>query len=94
MTWEWKYVGEAGQEIVARNSHTLEVLYSEESNPYLVLYGVASPETGPLEDTYYASLPRKWTDVLVKSESGESIFYVTWIKMNPDISGIYMSIYF
>jgi hypothetical protein len=91
LTWEWKYIGEAGQEIVSRNAHSLEVLYSSEGEtktPYLVLYGGASPETGPLGDTYYASLPTDWADVLETSEAGESTFYVTWNKLNLAIPGM------
>lgn len=57
-TWDWKYVGEAGEEIPARNSHVLCLLYANGS-PFLVLFGGASPELGPLGDTFYASLPRE-----------------------------------
>ena len=63
MTWEWKYVGEAGEEISGRNSHSLSVVTTPCSSggdgmdSYLVLYGGASPELGPLGDTYFALLP-------------------------------------
>ena len=67
--WEWNYVGEAGETIAARNSHSLQVLSvpcpasdsTDSSGPgmksYLVVYGGSSPELGPLGDTYYAELP-------------------------------------
>ena len=63
-SWEWNYVGEAGETINARNSHSLHVisvpsLSSADANvvDYLVLFGGSSPERGPLGDTYYAELP-------------------------------------
>jgi hypothetical protein len=57
VSWDWKYVGEAGEEIPARNSHILCLLHVD-SIPFLVLFGGASPELGPLGDTYYANLPQ------------------------------------
>lgn len=63
VSWEWKYVGEAGEEITARNSHSLSVVSVPRPgsdctcDKYLVVYGGASPELGPLGDTYYALLP-------------------------------------
>eukprot|EP01035_Chromulina_nebulosa_P017084 gene17084-22597_t len=62
-SWEWKYVGEAGIEIKARNSHTIsifEALDDSASNiNYLIIYGGASSEHGPLDDFAYALLPDK-----------------------------------
>ena len=55
-TFEWGYVGESGEEVIARNSHSLGIV-SVGSNSYLALYGGASPEHGPLGDTMYALLP-------------------------------------
>jgi hypothetical protein len=55
-TWEWKYVGESGEEISARNSHSLGIVASNGVS-YLVVFGGASPELGPLGETFYASLP-------------------------------------
>jgi hypothetical protein len=48
--------------VSARNSHTLGVIdiaYSQSGgvDSFLVLFGGASPELGPLGDTYYAALP-------------------------------------
>jgi len=45
--------------VIARNSHSLAVI-SDHAHPakhYLVVYGGASPEHGPLQDTVYAELP-------------------------------------
>lgn len=93
---DWKYVGEAGIELKARNSHSMGIVteqtsalsppssssphnlthgdtphnntdtvdgtkmkidkYSKKS--YLVIYGGASPEEGPMGDTVYAALPQ------------------------------------
>lgn len=55
-TMTWKYVGETGEEISARNSHSLHVLPVKgcERLLCLTLYGGASPVTGPLGDTYFA----------------------------------------
>ena len=55
-TFEWGYVGESGVEVKARNSHSLSIIQAGTSS-YLVLYGGASPEHGPLSDTLYALLP-------------------------------------
>lgn len=58
VTWEWKYVGEAGALVGARNSHTLNTLpLVSSSSCALVLVGGASPEHGPLRDNYFAVLP-------------------------------------
>ena len=57
---EWKYVGEAGVDMKARNSHSMAVLSKQvgsETLRYLVVYGGASPEEGPLGDTLYTALP-------------------------------------
>eukprot|EP01038_Epipyxis_sp_PR26KG_P013494 gene13494-18105_t len=79
-TFHWYYVGEAGYEIIARNSHSLAVISSPKNelnlnpNNYLVIYGGASPEHGPMGDTYYALLPE------LLSLDLENIF-VTWISL-------------
>ena len=68
---EWKYVGESGEEISGRNSHSMHLLTVPEvpesifnsptlatrSISVLVIFGGASPELGPLGETYYAILP-------------------------------------
>jgi hypothetical protein len=57
-TWEWGYVGEAGVEIPPRNSHSMAILTNPvDQESYVVIYGGASPDLGPLGDTYYALLP-------------------------------------
>ena len=62
-TLEWKYVGEAGAEITARNSHSLAIVSAAgagagaEQVNYIVIFGGASPELGTLGETYYAQLP-------------------------------------
>jgi hypothetical protein len=68
-TFEWGYVGESGAEIIPRNAHSMGILAAEERSDesseekeqhqqhYLVVYGGASPEHGPLGDTVYAALP-------------------------------------
>ena len=57
-TLEWKYIGEAGIEIAARNSHSLGIIYGNPgTNNYLVIYGGASPDLGPMGETYFAVLP-------------------------------------
>lgn len=59
-------MGEAGLEIIARNSHSLGVVTSsvgatsiegDKPKNYLVVYGGASSEYGPLGDTVYSELP-------------------------------------
>lgn len=58
-SWEWSYVGEAGEEIPVRNSHTSGIVREPNSGDnYLVVFGGASPEHGPLGDTYAAKLPK------------------------------------
>ena len=64
---EWKYVGESGIELKSRNSHSLAVIESSKMNTvgtlmkvyYLVVYGGASLEDGPMgiDDMVYAELP-------------------------------------
>ncbi|KAJ1405522.1 hypothetical protein B484DRAFT_483367, partial [Ochromonadaceae sp. CCMP2298] len=57
---EWGYVGESGAEVLARNSHSMGIVYSSAGAgavAYLVVYGGASPEHGALGDTLYAQLP-------------------------------------
>lgn len=81
-TYEWKYVGEAGVEIPARNSHCMEMIYlnstnpEEKQNPHLVIYGGASPELGTLGDTYYAALPID--PCLIDTED----FFLTWHRLS------------
>ena len=55
---EWNYIGESGIEIIARNSHSLGIVKDfVNKRSYLVVYGGASPEHGPLGDTIYAEIP-------------------------------------
>eukprot|EP01035_Chromulina_nebulosa_P027492 gene27492-36164_t len=72
-TFEWNYVGESGKEIPSRNSHSMAVIHGGTTN-YLVVFGGASPESGPMGDTFYAELP---------DESGIDIksVYVTWKEL-------------
>jgi len=88
-TWEWKYIGESGEEVPPRNSHTLSIVTSpmpgdshqpvtdldrtDDIQTYLVVYGGASPEAGPMSDVYYAELSSDFKD---KSE-----VFVTWKKL-------------
>jgi hypothetical protein len=78
-SFEWKYVGEAGAEIPARNSHSLEVM-TVDSMSVLVLFGGASPSLGPLKDTYYALLPPA-------AEIDQTQFYVRWNELQASDSG-------
>lgn len=73
-TLEWKYVGEAGEEVIARNSHSLGVVLGADGHTYLVIYGGASPSEGPLGDTYYANL----SDL-------RSGMFVNWIRMEVPV---------
>jgi hypothetical protein len=57
VTLEWRYVGESGVEIPARNSHSLGILYGADGRNHIVIYGGASPDLGPLGETYFAALP-------------------------------------
>ena len=64
----WNYVGEKGEEIAGRNSHSLHIISVSTTDPVetincLVLYGGASPEHGPSGDAYYAILPSAVDDV-------------------------------
>jgi len=67
-TWEWSYVGEAGVEVIGRNSHSMCILQTvpkdltnvginNKTESVLAIFGGASPENGPLGDTLYATLP-------------------------------------
>ncbi len=49
-------MGESGVEVLARNSHSMCILKCDDVN-FLVIYGGASPELGPLDDVIYAELP-------------------------------------
>lgn len=77
---EWKYVGETGVEVKGRNSHSLSVIKSLTStSTFLVLYGGASGEYGPLSETFYAALP-------LEDDIGMD-FYVDWkqlLNVNSD----------
>ena len=73
-TLDWRYVGEAGEEIPARNSHSLGVLPCAAGGCYLVLYGGASPECGVFGDTYYAH-------VSSYGDFDEEKFFVTWVLL-------------
>lgn len=79
VTWDWKYVGEAGEEIAPRNSHSLSVLSvpspsgGEAHDSYLVLFGGGSPEMGPLGDTYWALLP-------AEGITGEDSHILLWCR--------------
>jgi hypothetical protein len=56
--WEWCYISESGVLIPERNSHSMAILTNPvDQESYIVIYGGASPEQGPLGDTYYALLP-------------------------------------
>lgn len=80
-TLVWRYVGEAGDEIEARNSHSLGIVRAveegEDSGPmdYLVVFGGASVEKGPLGDTFYAQLPKD------EAELDSDTFFVTWKEL-------------
>lgn len=76
----WQYVGEAGEEITVRNSHSLAIIYptNDVHKRFLVVYGGASPEHGVVSDTYYASIPEP-ADIIQQGDK----FFVTWMKMNP-----------
>ena len=83
-TLEWKYVGEAGAEIPARNSHSLAIVQGEgeggRSSRYIVVFGGASPELGVLGETYYAVLPD------TEAEIGKPLLWIVrpyWRVTNP-----------
>jgi hypothetical protein len=76
-TWIWMYVGEAGEIVTPRNSHSLAVVEGADGNEYLTIFGGASPELGPLGDTYFAQLP--------KDQSGiDDKFYVEWKALKQE----------
>ena len=78
-SWEWSYVGEAGEEIVERNSHSLDIVdFGSSLGRCLVLFGGASPERGPMQDTYYARL----SDTIEEIESETKDFFVEWKKLD------------
>tara|TARA_A100001015_G_C14992278_1_gene714525 strand:+ start:522 stop:1379 length:858 start_codon:yes stop_codon:yes gene_type:complete len=80
-TWEWSYVGEKGEEIHERNSHSLDILdYGESDGKYLFLYGGASPERGVFKDAFYARLPDTDDEIVSDMKS----FHVEWRKLNDD----------
>ena len=57
MTLTWRYVGERGAQPPPRNSHSMHIL-SMETTSYLVIFGGAHPELGPLNDCYVSLLPK------------------------------------
>ena len=88
---EWKYVGEAGMELKSRNSHSLGIVNVVETestgdspsssvNNYLVVYGGASPEEGPMGDTVYALLPSDPASIDITT------FFVTWQLLSSTTS--------
>jgi len=66
--------------VIARNSHSMGIIsdYSSPPKHYLVVYGGASPEHGPLGDTLYAELP----EVAAIGESQATFDYVLAIYMS------------
>ena len=76
-TWEWSYVGEKGEEIHERNSHSLDILDYGSDGKYLFLYGGASPEKGVFKDAFYARLPENDDEIA----SDITSFHVEWIKL-------------
>lgn len=83
-TLEWKYIGEAGSEILPRNSHCIGIMDGPNgtSDKYLVVYGGASPEQGVFDETFYALIP----EFSQMKERGEE-FYVTWQLLEKDPNG-------
>ncbi len=80
-TLVWRYVGEAGAEIEARNSHSLGIVRVKHQGEdcdhadYLVVFGGASTTKGPLGDTFYAQLPDD------EAELDSETFFVTWKEL-------------
>jgi len=66
-SFEWWYVGEAGEEIDVRCGHSLGLLTGPGADAgvtYLVVFGGSSPETGTCSnDTYYAILPSSSSEI-------------------------------
>ena len=83
-TLEWKYIGEAGSEILPRNSHCLGIMDGPTgtNDKYLVVYGGASPEQGVFDEIFYALIP----EFSQMKERGEE-FYVTWQSLERDPNG-------
>ena len=88
---EWKYVGESGMELKSRNSHSLGIVNVVETqstddspsssvNSYLVVYGGASPEEGPMGDTVYALLPSDPASIDITT------FFVTWQLLSTSLA--------
>jgi Kelch motif len=79
-TWEWKYVGEKGEIIQERNSHSLEIIdgSSRGMGKYLLVYGGASPASGPLGDAYYAPLWLGSEELAL----GLGSFFVDWQRLD------------
>lgn len=82
-TWEWSYVGEKGEQIRERNSHSLDILDYGPNGKYLFLYGGASPEKGVFRDAFYARLPDTDSEIV----SDMASFYVEWIKLAESARG-------
>jgi hypothetical protein len=56
-SFEWWYVGEAGEELQVRCGHSLALLRAGDAR-HLVVFGGSSPEIGTCSaDTYFAVLP-------------------------------------
>jgi len=78
-TWNWRYVGEQGCEILARSNHSINIIYDKnqgkDGDKYLVIFGGANPEKGPLNDTIIAKLPSM-------DDIGKDDVYVKWEVLN------------
>jgi hypothetical protein len=71
-TMEWKYAGESGVEVMARSSHSLTLCTGANGRTYIIVFGGANPNEGPLDDVQYAELPADLDDL------GKDDFFVTW----------------
>jgi len=73
-TMEWKYIGESGVEVEKRSSHSLSIVDGPDDEKYLVVFGGAHPEKGPLGDTMYALLPEP-------ERMADPDVFVTWREL-------------
>jgi hypothetical protein len=71
----WSYVGETGEELPCCNSHSLAIV-SDLFCSYLVVYGGANPDMGPLMRTYVALLPNIF--------QGAVSYQLHYESMNPN----------
>lgn len=101
LTWNWRYVGETGAEIEARNSHSLGIISvpaardvdvttnfdgsGVKAKNYLVVFGGASPEKGPLDDTFFALLPSD-SSADIDQALDKDDFFVHWIRQKQKVS--------